>query len=176
MIADGARPRFALVGLGRLLAFGLLFFLLQAAYESQRDTWVESALIESLTVAPCAALVNIIAPRLGAHAVGAAIVSPSEQLNILPGCEGAEAFLLLLSAVMCAQRPWRTTLTGLGLGLLVLYAANVLRIVSLFFFALQDRPFFSLLHGYLAPLAVVGVGAVYFALWLNWSERQEPSH
>lgn len=176
MIADGARPQFALVGLGRLAAFGFVFFLLQAAYESQRDGWVESVVIESVTVAPSAALVSALAPRVRARAVGVAIESPGEKLKILPGCEGAEAFLLLFSAVLCARRSLRATLVGLGLALVIVYVANIVRIVSLFFFALRDRPLFGLFHGYLAPLAVAGVGMIYFSLWLSWSQRDEPTH
>lgn len=170
MIADGARPRPVTAGFGRLLMFGLVFFLLQATYESLRGTWLDTVIIEWLTVAPSAALANVIAPEVGVHADGTRIVAPTERLNILPGCEGAEAFLLLLSGMLCARRAWRITLIGVGLGLLVVYVANVLRIVALFFAALRDRPLFSLVHAYLSPIIIVGIGVLFFALWLAWSD------
>ena len=62
-------------------------------------------------------------------------------------------------------------LAGLGLGLLIVYAANIARIIALFFAATRDRPLFSLLHGYLSPIALAGVGVLFFALWLAWTAR-----
>jgi len=174
MIADGAGPQLVPVGISRLLAFCLLFFLLQAAYESLRGTWLETTIIESLTVAPSAALASAIAPQIGVHAEGTRIVSTNERLNILLGCEGAEAFLLLLSGILCARRNWGVTLKGLGVGLLVVYAANIVRVVSLFFAALRDRSLFGLLHAYLAPVAMTGIAVLFFALWIKWSELDEP--
>ena len=173
MIADDPRYRLVPKGVGRVLAFCLLFFLLQAAYESLRGTWLGTTTIEALTVAPSAALAGAIAPNMGIHAEGARIISPSERLNILPGCEGAEAFLLLLSGVLCARRAWSLTLVGLGVGGLIVYTANVGRVVTLFFAALRDRALFGLLHAYLAPVAMTGIVVVFFALWLAWSEPSE---
>ncbi len=172
MIADGVARNALPVGLGRLLAFAVVFFLLQAAYESLRDGVWDRLIIDTLTVAPSAAVVNAIAPEIGARADGPRIVASTERLSILPGCEGAEAFLLLLSGLLCARRAWRDTLLGLGLGLLVVYAANMVRIVGLFFAALRDRALFNLLHAYFAPLAVVGIAVLFFGLWLGWSERR----
>jgi len=173
MIADDARGRLAPTGIARLLAFCLLFFLSQASYESLRGTWLSKTVIESLTVTPSAALAAAIAPNIGIHAEGTRIVSPAERLNVLPGCEGAEAFLLLLSGVLCARRSLRITLVGLGLGGLVVFTANIARIVTLFFAALRDRALFGLLHSYLAPLAMTGIALVFFALWLAWSKPDE---
>jgi exosortase family protein XrtM len=173
MIAEDPGGWLTSASLQRLFAFCLAFFVLQAAYESQRGTWLDTTIIESLTVAPAAALANAIAPQIGVHAEGTRIASPTERLNILPGCEGAEAFLLLMSGVLCARRAWRVRVTGLALGLFVVYAANIVRIVALFFAALRDRPMFELLHAYLAPIAVTGIAVLFFALWLTWSEPDE---
>ena len=173
MIADGLRFLRVPVGVGRLLTFAVLFTVLQAAYESLRGDGWDSLIIGSLTVAPSAAIVDAIDPTVGAHAQGARIIARTEWLAILPGCEGAEAYLVLLSGVLCARRGWRETLLGLGLGLFVVYVGNLSRIVGLFFAALHDRALFSLLHAYLAPLALVGVAAMYFALWLGWSSRPQ---
>jgi len=175
MIADGLPPRILSIGLVRLLAFAALFFFWQAAFESLRGSGWDRLLIDTLTVAPAAALVNALAPQTGVYADGARIVSPTEQLSILPSCEGADAFLLLLCGVLCARRGWRETSLGLGLGLLVVYAANLCRIVALFFAAIRDRHLFYLLHAYLGPLAVVGVAVLFFALWLGRSERRVPA-
>jgi len=170
MIADGAARSVLPIGLGRLLAFAALFFFSQAAYESLRDGVWDRLIIDTLTVAPSAALVNAIAPEIGARADGPRIVAPTERLNILPGCEGGEAFLLMVSGMLCAPRRWRDKLAGMSLGLLVVYFANTARIVGLFFAALRDRTLFNLLHAYLAPLAVVGAAVLFFSVWLAWSE------
>ncbi len=171
MIADGLRFGHVPVGMGRLFIFGALFFLSQAAYESLRGSGWDELIINSLTVAPSAAIVNAIDPTIDAHAQGARIIARTERLAILPGCEGAESYLVLLSGMLCARRGWRETLLGLGLGSVVVYIGNVSRIVGLFFAALHDRALFGLLHAYLAPLALVGAAAMYFALWLGWSSR-----
>ncbi len=160
------------VSLLRCAAFALSFFLLQCAYESARGTAFERIMVEGLTAAPAAALVDAIAPELGARADGARIVSRRARFSIEAGCEGTETYLLLAAALLCAGRGIRATVTGLGAGLAVVYGANVVRVVGLYFAALHDRRWFEWLHAYVAPLAVVAVAVAAFSLWLG---RHEPA-
>jgi exosortase family protein XrtM len=152
--------------MARVMAFAVAFFLLHNAYESTRDTAFERVMIDGLTVAPAAALVDAIAPDLQARAEGSRIVSRLVRLNIEAGCEGMETYLLLVAAVLCAGRGLVATLVGLLAGFVVIYCSNLARVVALYFAAIQGRGWFEWLHAYVAPLAVVAVAVVAFSSWL----------
>ena len=99
------------------------------------------------------------------------IESQRVRLNILPGCEGTELFVLLVAGVLAFPAPWRAKLRGLALGLPLAFALNQLRVVGLYAVVRDHGSSFDLVHGYLAPTALVVALGAYF--WL-WSARALP--
>ena len=151
------------------VAFLLLFFLLQYGYSAARGSAVEHVVIDLATVRPSTAAINLIAPEAGAHASGQRIVSPHGSLSVLNGCEGTETVFLLLAAIAAFKAPWRHKLKGAVLGTLFVYGLNQGRIVALFFAAQQDRKWFDLLHGTIAPTLIIVLGCLFFLRWASQS-------
>ncbi len=158
----GRELRFALV-------FLLLFFVLQYGYSASRGSLVEHLVIDLATVRPSAAAINLIAPDANAQASGHRIVSPHGSLSVLNGCEGTETMFLLLAAIAAFKAPWRHKLKGVALGMLIVYGLNQGRIVALFFAAQQDRKWFDLLHGTLAPTLIIVLCVLFFLWWASQS-------
>lgn len=150
----------------RLAGFLVLFALLHGAWTAARGTAVERLAIDVATVRVAAALVRTITPEVAAVAEGPRIRAPGGGLNILNGCEGIDTAFLLVAALCVFPLPWRRRLAGIAAGLLFVFVLNQARILALFYAYRADRALFDLLHGTLAPVAMIAASFVFF-LWLT---------
>jgi len=91
---------------GRAIAFLAVFLLLQLGWQALRGTAFERVIVHDATVLPAAFLVNKLTPDVRAQAVGFTLQAPGGGLNILNGCEGMEAPLLLVTAFMVTPLRW----------------------------------------------------------------------
>ena len=158
--SGGIEFRFALI-------FLLLFFALQYGYSACKGGIVEHWVIDIATVQPSTAIINFIAPDAHAQASGHRIVSPHGSISILNGCEGTETLFLLLAAMVAFNAPWKQKLEGMALGTLMIYGLNQLRIIALFFAAQQDRKWFDMLHGIIAPTLIIVLSVLFFLWWTS---------
>lgn len=85
---------------GRLLLFGLLFGLLRLVYDTLGDGAVPTWVIQGFTVPTAAAVLGALDPQLGVMAIGARLQASGGGLQVLAGCEGSDAALLLASAML----------------------------------------------------------------------------
>jgi exosortase family protein XrtM len=153
--------------------FPLLFIavnvILMGLYYSLPTTFIENSFVRFFAVVPGGALINWITPDVAVYTDHTRIISSIARLNVLKGCEGTEALLLLYAAMIAMLRPLRFTVMGLLLGTALVFVLNQARIVALFFIAAYQKDSFELVHGFIAPLLVIGAASLYFLLWLNWS-------
>lgn len=105
---------------------------------------------------------------------GTRIISSIARINVLKGCEGTEALLILYAAVLAGLRPIKYSLLGLLLGTGLIFILNQVRIIALFFIAAYDKSLFELVHGFVAPLIIIAAAGGFFMLWLRWSQGQIP--
>lgn len=157
---SGKELRFALV-------FLFIFSTLQFSYQSCRGSMAEHLVIDVATVYPSAALINFIDPKKQAMASGQRILSPQGSLSILNGCEGTGTLFLLAAAIAAFRASWRNKLKGVLLGTCLVYCLNQVRIVSLFFAAQENRQWFDMIHGYIAPSLIVVLSSLFFLWWAN---------
>jgi len=148
-----------------LLAFLVVFAVLQAAYFALRGGSAERLVIHDLVVRPAVAAINLLTPELGAQAQAHRIAAPGGSLAVLPGCEGTESLLLLWAALLVAPLPVRARLTGALIAAGLVFSLNQFRIVGLFYAARVDRALFEYLHGYVAPAIIVVVALAFFLWW-----------
>ena len=165
-IRPGSELRFA-------LSFLLVFCVLQFAYQSGRGGIADHLVIDVATVKPSAALIDLIDPGSRARASGPRILSPHGSLSILNGCEGTETLFLLAAAILAFRCSWRSKLTGLLLGAGLIYCLNLARIVALFFAARENRHWFEMLHGYIAPSLIIVLGSLFFLWWADAAVEHE---
>jgi len=156
------------------LVFLLIFCALQYCYSASRGSVIEHAVIDNATVRPSAAIINLITPDTNAVASGNRIVSARGSLSILNGCEGTETMFLLIASIIAFSAPWIEKLKGALMGILLVYVLNQGRIVALFFAARQNRYWFDLLHGYVAPTLIIVLGSLFFLWWAGSARSHEP--
>ena len=153
----------------RLWAFVALFALLQTAYISIGSGRIERFVVEQLTVGSSALLLNWLDPGSAVVAQGARLSAPGGGLHVRAGCEGTDVALLLSSALLVANLPWRQRLLGVAAGLLLVFVLNQVRMLALFQAYRHHRQFFELLHGTLLPLVMVLAAAAFYLFWVGRS-------
>ena len=167
-----AKPRPSPVW-GSALLFLSVFLLLQAGYSACRGTWVEYLVVGDLTVKTTATLIRTLTPEVDVHALGNQLAAPGGGIRVMKGCEGTEVMFMLVAAFAAVALPWRRRLLGLGLGILLAFGLNQLRLLALFYAFRSDPPLFSLLHGTVAPIVMVVVLALYALFWIGHAADAE---
>lgn len=149
------------------LVFLALFFILQMSYDACRGTSFEHFILGDLTVAPTAAAINLLTPAVHVKALGNQLIAPGGGITVLKGCEGTEIMFMLVAAFASIAMPWRHRLSGLALGILLVFCLNQLRLVTLFYVYRSDPSLFNLLHGTVAPILLILCVALYTLYWMD---------
>ena len=89
-------------------------------------------------------------------------------IEIVAGCNGVEAVLILVSAVLAFPAPWKHKFAGIGIGFVAIQALNLVRIISLFYLGQWNRTWFDWFHLYLWQALIVLDALVAFLVWLRW--------
>ncbi len=151
----------------RILAFAAVFVVLQSAWQHWSEEPPGLWLVETLVVAPTAALVNLLTPGVNAIAAGDTVLAAGGGLRVLNGCEGFEAMFLLVAAVLAMPATWQQRSWGLAAGLSLVYLLNSIRLLALFYTFRRSPALFDTLHGLVMPLVMVAGVLVIFALWVR---------
>ncbi len=89
-------------------------------------------------------------------------------VSIERGCNGVEAVIILVSAILAFPAPWKHKLAGIGLGFVAIQLLNVVRIVSLFYLGLWSQIWFKWFHEYLWQALIVLDALIVFLIWLRY--------
>jgi exosortase/archaeosortase family protein len=158
----------------RIMLFAGIFAAMQFGWNRARGTNLERVAIDDLTVRPAAWLINHITPEIMVQAVGTRLNATGGGINILNGCEGSEVVFLFAAAMMVAQFRMKWRLVGMLIGSIAILGCNQVRILALFYVNRSDKVLFELLHGIVAPIALILIATFFFIFWLDrFSTRPE---
>lgn len=104
------------------------------------------------------------------HAAGI-VLSNSQTgtaVSIQPGCNGVEAMLVVLAAILATPAPWKAKLIGIGVSFLAIQALNLVRIISLFYLLEWNPVWFEWAHLYLWQALIMLDGLIVYLLWVRW--------
>lgn len=99
---------------------------------------------------------------------GTIIRNPRFAVNIRNGCNGVEAMLIFLAAVLAFPAPWRSRIAGLVLGILAIQVVNLVRVVALFLTGAYFPKLFDTSHTVIWQTVVILFGVL---LWIFWANR-----
>jgi exosortase H (IPTLxxWG-CTERM-specific) len=99
---------------------------------------------------------------------GTVLRSPRFGVNIKNGCNGLEAMVILLAAIVAFPATWRARLAGLALGAVGIQLVNLLRVVALFLTGAYWPRFFDASHTVVWQSLVI-LAAVL--IWILWAQR-----
>ena len=77
------------------------------------------------------------------------------SISIEAGCNGVEASIVLIAAVVAYPAKWRQRLLAIILGFLAIQVANLARIISLFYLGQWNIDVFTWIHLYLWPVLIM---------------------
>jgi exosortase H (IPTLxxWG-CTERM-specific) len=99
---------------------------------------------------------------------GTVIRSSLFAVDVKNGCNGIEATLLLLAAMLAFPAPPKARAAGIAVGLGAIQGVNLVRIVSLFWLGAHRRDVFDLFHAAIwqTLLILLAVG-----IFLAWGKR-----
>lgn len=129
----------------------------------------------------CTSLVHVFDDNV--TSVGKVISSPSGwAVSIEPGCNGVEAIIILIAALVAFPAPWKHRFIGFGLGFLAIQALNIVRIISLFYIGLWESGqcvagepchtvWFEWFHLYLWQALIILDALVVWLIWLRYLPR-----
>ena len=92
-------------------------------------------------------------------------------VSIEAGCNGVEATIVLLAAILAFPAPWKHKLVGVAAGIVAVQGLNVLRVISLFYLGQWNRDVFEWAHLYVwQALIMLDV----LIVWLVWVRTLPP--
>lgn len=152
--------RFLLVFVGlQIVLFGVE--LLQPVQEYLVLPWT------TLLARGCSSLVTLFDAQ--ALAQGKVLFNPVTGfgVSIEPGCNGVEACIVLLAAMLAFPAPWRHRLIGLVIGFVAVQGLNVVRVISLFYLGQWSTRAFEFAHEYLWQGLIMLDVLVVWLLWVR---------
>lgn len=94
-------------------------------------------------------------------------------VSIEAGCNGVEAGIILISAMLAYPAPWSAKLVGILLGNLTVQTLNLIRIISLFYLGQWSETAFEWAHLYIWQALIMLDVLVVFLIWLRWIGRPQ---
>lgn len=118
-----------------------------------------------------AALITLFDPHVAAFGKVLQSTSNGFAVSIEAGCNGIEAAIVLIAAMLAFPAPWKHRVVGVLAGLAAVQALNVVRVVSLFYLGQWSLPAFQWAHLYLwQALIMLDV----LVVWLVWIRTLPP--
>ena len=148
----------------------VFFLLLLTLFTVELLNPVQEQLILPFTGALASISANLIQPfdsSVIAHGKILQFGDNGFAVSIEAGCNGVEATIVLIAAVVAFPAPWKTRLAAILLGFLAIQALNILRIISLFYLGNWNLEIFTWVHLYLWPVLIMLDVLVVFVLYLR---------
>jgi exosortase H (IPTLxxWG-CTERM-specific) len=153
----------------RELTFLILFaVLLGGSFTLVSLNWVNAHVIEPFT-GGIARVSGATLDLLGqdVRMQGTIIRGSRFAVNIRNGCNGVEAMLIFLAAVLAFPAPWRARLLGLAVGVVAIQLVNLIRVVALYLTGAYFPALFDASHTVVWQTIVILFSVLLWILWAN---------
>jgi exosortase H (IPTLxxWG-CTERM-specific) len=153
----------------REITFLVLFvLLLGGSFTLISVNWVNDHVVEPFT-AGIAQVSGATLDLLGqdVHQQGTILRGRRFAVNIRNGCNGVEAMLIFLAAVLAFPAPWKARLAGLAVGVVAIQALNLVRVVALYLTGAYFPSWFNASHTVVWQTVVILFSVLLWILWAN---------
>lgn len=96
-----------------------------------------------------------------------------EGVSIQAGCNGIEAVIILVAAIIAVPANWLHKVVGILVGAIAIQSLNIFRLISLFYLVQWDRQWFEWAHLYLWQALIILDALIVFVLWLRWVNNHQ---
>ena len=87
------------------------------------------------------------------------------------GCNGVEASIVLVAAMLAFPAPWKRKLIGLAVGILAVQGLNIVRVISLFYLGQWSLEAFEFAHQYVWQALIMLDVLIVWLLWVRTLPR-----
>jgi exosortase H (IPTLxxWG-CTERM-specific) len=158
-----------------MLRFFIVFLLLQAAlFGAELTPWAQQYFVLPWTNA--LAQISTAAVTLfdsNVVAVGKVMRSTDNgfAVSIEAGCNGVEATIVLLAAMLAFPAPWKNRFIGLAAGIIAVQGLNIVRVISLFYLGQWNIKVFEFAHLYVWQVLIMLDVLVVWLIWVRTLPR-----
>ena len=158
--------------------FALIFLvLLVALFTLELQKPVQQHVIEPFTAAIASVSAALITPFDDSVVSRGRVLQFGDYgfaVSIEAGCNGVEATIVLIAAILAFPAPWRSRLWAIAIGFVTIQILNLLRIISLFYLGRWNIDIFNWVHLYLWPVLIMLDVLLVFMLYLRHLARANP--
>jgi exosortase H (IPTLxxWG-CTERM-specific) len=150
--------------------FSLFVVILLALFAAELTPPAQNALVIPWTDALArisAGLVTIFDPHVIAFGKILQSTTNGFAISIEAGCNGIEAALILIAAMLAFPAPWKRRLIGILAGLTAVQALNIVRVVTLFYLGQWNVKAFEWAHLYLWQALIMLDVLIVWLLWIR---------
>ena len=160
--------------------FFLAFLVLQAVlFGLELTPWAQTWFVLPWTdtlAALSADLVQWFDPQVLAQGNVLQSAKSGFAVSIEAGCNGVEATIVLVAAILAFPASWQRKLVGLAAGIFAVQALNVVRVISLFYLGQWNLDAFEFAHRYVWQALIMLDVLIVWLLWVRTLPRAAPAH
>lgn len=110
------------------------------------------------------------------YANGAALLNTETGFSVViaSGCNGVEAMIILICAVVVSRADVVHKIAGSIAGGMTIYLLNLLRVLSLYYLGQWSETAFDFAHSYLWQALIMLDVLAFWLVWLRWVDSKGP--
>lgn len=158
-----------------MIRFFVWFLVIQAAlFGLELTPWAQEWFVNPWTSALAtisADIVKVFDSQVIAHGKILQSARNGFAVSIEAGCNGVEATIVLVSAILAFPAPWKRKLIGLAVGVVAVQGLNVVRVISLFYLGQWSMDIFEWAHLYVWQALIMLDVLIVWLLWVRTLPR-----
>ena len=162
-----------------MVRFFILFLVLQAGlFGLELTPWAQEWLVVPWTsrlAAIAAGIVKIFDADVLAQGKVLQSVSNGFAVSIEAGCNGVEATIVLVAAILAFPASLKRKLIGLIAGIVAVQGLNIVRVISLFYLGQWNFDAFEWAHLYVWQALIMLDVLIVWLLWVRTLPRAAPA-
>ena len=160
-----------------MLRFFILFIIIQLTlFAAELTPPIQTHIVIPFTesiAAFSAWLVKLFDPDVISSGIVLYDAESQFAVSIQAGCNGVEATIVLIAAMVAFPSPWRMKLIGITIGFFAIQLMNTARIISLFYLGQWNMVAFEWAHLYIWQALIMLDVLVVFLIWLRFLPKED---
>jgi exosortase H (IPTLxxWG-CTERM-specific) len=160
-----------------VIRFFLLFLAIQALlFGLELTPWAQAWFVIPWTDALAQIstfLVTLVDPNVTATGKIMRSTANGFAVSIEAGCNGVEATIVLLAAMLAFPSPWKNKVYGLIAGTIAVQGLNIVRVISLFYLGQWNRDWFEWAHLYIWQALIMLDVLIVWLVWVRTLPRDD---
>ena len=154
--------------------FILFIVILFALFAAELTSPVQSAIVAPWTEALVRISANFITffdPNVAVFGNVLQSTTNGFALSVRSGCNGVEAAMILIAAMLAFPASWKHRAIGIIAGLFAVQLLNIVRVISLFYLGQWNMTVFDWAHSYLWPALIMLDVLIVWMIWIRTLPR-----